>query len=248
MVTLKKHQYDAVRPMFAGIPQASWHLASMENKNLGAVIVDNFETPVSAYLETPYLFYYFAGEYDKRFMTEIIDHIVSDLIPAGETRPLFIFSSNQDWKDGLENYLRPYINPDFGAYLVRRLHHLNVDKYKQIRENITTPDGYAFELSENGATAFVNGEKVCACGDGGLGLGYMDFDVFTHPEHRNKGLALVCCSRLIDHCLDNGLTPQWGCWTINVPSCRLAEKLGFDVTAETTVNFAEVKRPSFTAN
>jgi RimJ/RimL family protein N-acetyltransferase len=55
-----------------------------------------------------------------------------------------------------------------------------------------------------------------------------------------KGLAIQCCARLIDYCLEKCLIPQWGCWTANIPSCKLAEKPGFEVTAEMQVNFAEI--------
>jgi RimJ/RimL family protein N-acetyltransferase len=248
MITLEKNQYATINAMLDIIAGASWHLDYMKNSNLGKVIVDKFPDANTVYLETPFFFYYFAGKYNKIFMEDILNHIINDLIPAGQTRPLFIFSSNQEWKNELENYLSPYMNKDVGPYLVRRLHHLDNEKYKKIRKSIVVPSDpdYIYETQTEGKSICISvkyhGEEIGNYCAGSPGLNYLDFDLFTHPNHRNKGLALFCCARLIDHCLNNNVIPQWGCETANVPSCNLAEKLGFKIIAEEKENFAVITR------
>ena len=218
----------------------------MERKRLGAIYADDSAYPRTAFFETPYFFYYFGGDLDEALLNEAIGHIVDDMVPEGEANPAFFLSSNQQWKDALELRLASYRQPEFGAFLMRRLYHLNPDKHRAIRETFVLPEGYRAQLQEESgglrAVAYLGDEMVCHCGDGGQGLGFMDFDVFTQPDHRRLGLAESCCAMLIDECLNQRLIPQWGCWSINEPSCRLAEKLGFDLTAETQTNLAFIDK------
>lgn len=247
MITLEPNQYDLIKPMFVEIPGCPWMLAGMEERNFGKIFVDRLPNQQTAYIETPYFLYYVGGALNKGFLDDVINHIAADLIPDNEARPVFLFSTNQEWKNEIEKRLQPFNRSNFGSYLIRRLHHLNPDLYKKAKESLAVlPDDYVVIVRhENGVIsvrAYYNDIEVCTCHDGGQGLGFMDFSVLTHPEHRNKGLAMICCSQLIDYCMEHDIVPQWGCWTVNVPSCKLAEKLGFDITAETQVNFAEIKK------
>jgi len=243
---LSIQQYDMVKPLFAGIPGCLWHIASMERKRLGAIYVDNLVHPQTVFFETPYFFYYFGGLFDEAFLNEAVGHVAKDMVPEGETRPAFFLSTDQSWKGALELRLAAYCQPDFGAYLTRRLYHLNPAKYHAVREAFILPKGYHAQLHEEKGElrAVINSgsEMVCHCGDGGQGLGFMDFDVFTHPDHRRRGLAEYCCAMLIDDCIERDITPQWGCWSVNEPSCKLAEKLGFDLGAEAQTNLALIDK------
>ncbi|NGM80937.1 GNAT family N-acetyltransferase [Paenibacillus sp. 7124] len=247
MIALEMNQYDLIKPMLAEIPGCLWNVDVLEKRKLGNVYVDRLPYPQATYIETPYFLYYAGGVFNKVFLDDVINHILADLIPDNEARPVFLFSTSQEWKDEIEKRLTTYNRSDFGPYLTRRLHHLNKDSYEKFKKSLLPlPDEYTVIIShENGESivrAYCNDIEVCACHDGGQGLGLMDFNVFTHPYHRHKGLASICCSKLIDHCIEQDIVPQWGCWTVNVPSCNLAEKLGFQITAETQVNFAEIKK------
>lgn len=54
-----------------------------------------------------------------------------------------------------------------------------------------------------------------------------DIDIMTTDSHQRKGLGLAVACAFIDHCLNNGLTPNWDCWSNNRASMALAAKLGF---------------------
>lgn len=247
MIALELPQYDLIKPMLVDIPGCLWMVAVLEQQHIGKVYVDRMPEPKSVYVETPYFLYYLGGAFQESFLGEVMDHIISDLVPVGETRPVFVFSSSTVWKQAIHRYLEPFNQSKFGSYLNRRLHHLCYEAYSEFKRNLSSaPDSYTITLSQdngqNIVRAIQNGTEACFCRDGGQGLGYMDLDVFTHPAHRHKGLAAICCAVLIDYCLEQELVPQWGCWTVNVPSCKLAHKLGFRITAETEVNFAEIQK------
>ena len=53
----------------------------------------------------------------------------------------------------------------------------------------------------------------------------IEIQVDTKEEYRRKGLAEVCCAKLILECLERGLYPSWDAQ--NKGSLALAEKLGY---------------------
>jgi len=55
----------------------------------------------------------------------------------------------------------------------------------------------------------------------------LEIGIETLSEYRGKGLARVVCVALINHCLENKLTPMWSCRLENTASVKLAKKLGF---------------------
>ena len=57
------------------------------------------------------------------------------------------------------------------------------------------------------------------------GPGYLEIEIDTKMEHRRKGLAYACGSRLIYECLENGIYPNWDAH--NPESAHLAQQLGY---------------------
>lgn len=63
----------------------------------------------------------------------------------------------------------------------------------------------------------------CVAGD------QMDVGVFTHPDHRRKGLASIVVAATVEHCLKNGYNAVgWHCNTDNIASWKTADKVGFE--------------------
>lgn len=48
----------------------------------------------------------------------------------------------------------------------------------------------------------------------------------TREAYRRRGLATAVCCAFIDHCLQSGIHPDWGC-VLNEASEKLAYKLGY---------------------
>lgn len=55
----------------------------------------------------------------------------------------------------------------------------------------------------------------------------LELGMETFPEFRGRGFAQYACSALIDYCLQNNYEPIWACKLANMPSYKLAQKLGF---------------------
>lgn len=55
----------------------------------------------------------------------------------------------------------------------------------------------------------------------------LELGMETHPEFRGQGFAQYACSALIDYCISNNYEPIWACKLENIPSYKLAQKLGF---------------------
>jgi len=55
----------------------------------------------------------------------------------------------------------------------------------------------------------------------------LELGMETLPEYRGRGFAQYACSALIDYCLANDYEPIWACRLANIPSYKLAQKLGF---------------------
>ncbi len=62
-----------------------------------------------------------------------------------------------------------------------------------------------------------------------------DISIDTLADYRNRGYAAFCVSFLIEHFRRLGLAPVWGAVESNLPSMRLAAKLGFTPVEELVV-------------
>jgi RimJ/RimL family protein N-acetyltransferase len=51
--------------------------------------------------------------------------------------------------------------------------------------------------------------------------------VSTAEPYRGRGFATIACARLIEMCEKQGYKTWWDCAKQNLPSVRLAKKLGY---------------------
>jgi hypothetical protein len=52
-------------------------------------------------------------------------------------------------------------------------------------------------------------------------------DIVTAAEYRGAGLGALAAQQFVRECLRDDLTPTWDCFTSNIASYKLAERLGF---------------------
>jgi len=77
------------------------------------------------------------------------------------------------------------------------------------------------------AAACVEQLPVSFCYAGSRTESLWDISIDTLAEYRNHGYAALCVSFLIEYFRRQGLAPVWGAVESNIPSMRLAAKLGF---------------------
>jgi RimJ/RimL family protein N-acetyltransferase len=61
-----------------------------------------------------------------------------------------------------------------------------------------------------------------------IGGEYIEQDIITLSDYRNKGLAYAVCQAFIEHAVEQELIPYWDCDSGNEASNKLATKLGLD--------------------
>jgi GNAT superfamily N-acetyltransferase len=75
-------------------------------------------------------------------------------------------------------------------------------------------------------------EIASACLSGFVSQATHAIDIYTLEDHRRKGYAEAVAGRYLDTCTKRGLNPYWDCMAENLPSAKLAEKLGFTKAGE----------------
>jgi len=87
-----------------------------------------------------------------------------------------------------------------------------------------------FEKDGKGYTLLHNGEIASTAYSAFVNDNKLEIGIETVEKYRGCGYAQQTCSRLIDYCLENKLTPVWSCRYENKASYQLAQKLGFEPT------------------
>ena len=78
-----------------------------------------------------------------------------------------------------------------------------------------------------GVVILHEGMVACEAATGAPTHGLIEVGVTTAEEHRGRGLATIACARLIEMCEEQGYKTWWDCAKQNIPSVRLAKKLGY---------------------
>jgi len=99
--------------------------------------------------------------------------------------------------------------------------------------------GYAFG-------AFVSGRLVAVACTFFLGNKYEEIGVVTEREHRGRGFAVACASKLTQEIQSRGHIPIWSTSTDNKSSIRAAEKTGFKLDSKGVLYVVGIEIPKVT--
>jgi len=83
------------------------------------------------------------------------------------------------------------------------------------------------DFAERGSGAVVwSGDEIVSSASSYISFeNEVELDVSTLSDHRRKCLGLACAAAMLNDCFQRGITVHWDAQ--NLPSLRMAEKLGF---------------------
>jgi RimJ/RimL family protein N-acetyltransferase len=89
----------------------------------------------------------------------------------------------------------------------------------------------------------VVGERqiVCWCTAEYVSCGWCGIGIETIQAYQRRGLATATATAFLAHCAAHGIQPHWDCWANNVPSVRVAEKVGFALVEEYEVHCGRIE-------
>jgi RimJ/RimL family protein N-acetyltransferase len=235
MFLLEKNYYSKAKPLFNKMLGYETSIIGVFNGNEHhRLYVDDMENPEICFVIMDWSFCYFGGKYNEKFINTCLNHTFAKpgFYPIFAEIKLLTDIKNINFPDKPENSIG------------KRLYYkLNTEKFLQNKLSFRElPENYEIILDienrEQRTVLIYNGKESGHC------VGHYDrdyhtaaeisFDVFLEEEHRNKGIGPLLCAKLIDYHIsqNHGNAVSWGCFCVNIPSAKCAEKLGFDLISE----------------
>jgi hypothetical protein len=251
MQEIHQNVYEQVIPLFSSI---QFHRPAvfcvLEGRQPGRVFVDRAKDPTAAIVNTAN-FYCFGGSPAALDLPkDVLGLLEHEVMPHQEHLICLWFS--QPWQAALQAALQP-CEPSSHEVTTFAL---NAARFRALhagwRQRI--PSGFTLKrmdasmvpgwLAESWGSAqnfYTNGFGYCLFDDAQpearneftsnaqtvfLGDRHAGTGVGTEEAYRRRGLATTVCCAYIEHCLETGISPEWGC-SNNEASERLAVSLGY---------------------
>ncbi|SFI18617.1 GNAT acetyltransferase [Tindallia magadiensis] len=216
------------------------------NKNKGKAYVDCLDKPSAAGILSADNWFYLLGENTSDDFSEKLEALLLKKIFKDNLQILW-FGIPNEWKVkmlqntyvDIKDYPRneyEFIEHDYntcaGDYIEYKLKSIsseNIDEVFEYNQGLYTfwrtkelfmGNGFGYILLDDNKiiahsiSATVEDLEV-------------EIDIGTKKEYRGKGIARYLASCLIDECLQRAMIPKWDCGVWNIPSDKLALKLGF---------------------
>lgn len=250
-------QYDRVRPLFEGLRHNLVVDSVLDGHTPGWVYADDVEAPRTAWVWNRMDAMLVAGDAADNEAATALSAVIRDLaVPDARLRgidELSLFYDGAEWEAQARAIVCPW-KPEMAWRRVHRFDRPSVDwrnsvppgaqilpidegllgdeRLENVRavqgwvlsfwpsyaDFVATGFGYALEVGERIASWCLT---VYASGD------RRELGLATVPEQRGHGFATLAAAATVDHAVSHGITPEWHCWDDNLPSIRVAEKVGF---------------------
>lgn len=263
MQELTPSQFDRARPLYDPIEHSRALVFSViEGNNPGRIFVDQLDTPCTAVLRFSGGELFIAGRADDEATNrEIVALLSTELAPPGAHLILYTFSDA--WSRALDELLR---DRGVGRF-VRETFVLDPGRFRERHADWRTraPEGFRVQRMDRelamqsdpgldflwggidnfiarafGYCVLADGQVVSRCSPVALGDKRFETGVGTVEAYRRRGLATLACCALIEHCLDAGVAPEWGC-VYNAASRALALKLGYASATNVEAHYFKVR-------
>lgn len=191
---------------------------------------------------------------DEVFIEQVIDYIFNQLLPEMDEREMVLFA----FKDTTRDKLDLFLNAKGAIRIQRKIFSFNIERFKEIASSAQSlPSEYhAQPMNKEELENYCKEKKLGDCIEKKLGYRVMkenqvvsecvsifvggkeaEIDIFTHEDHRGKGLGKACAIAFIERGLAENLTPSWSCWPFRKESIALAKSIGFDESQDAPAHF-----------
>lgn len=218
--------------------------AVLSGAQRGMAYADRAEAPRQIYVEHAFGFAQLLGEPVPGFEAELQKYLLNDKAFAAPKVRLYTpliptFHACESMRTARSERQRFFLRAEAYAAAHARLLARDGDVLPVTTETVDRVDS-AFGLISRfwpNSAAFVTharaqvichaGEPASICYAAALENCKAEVDIFTRPEYRGKGFAMMAAVRFVDDCLAHGVEPLWDCFTNNAGSMALRERLGF---------------------
>ncbi|MBN1287032.1 MAG: GNAT family N-acetyltransferase [Anaerolineae bacterium] len=262
---LQPSDFEKARPVFAGLKDRVIIHAIIEGNSAGRIFVDDVNKPTAAFTWNELRYSYLAGDPDHEAFNESLrDLLTQTLLPEAKVShdpTLVLYPYPVSWQAKVDalvggRKLIPVTRKTFAFDPARFAHYDWADRtppgfhMRRVDETVLADSEHVageVALAWRSPERFLaKGVGFCLCKDDNTAVcaclsisadRRQEISIGAHPDYRRRGFATLTGAAFIAHCIEHDQTPVWECWTENVPSVKLAEKLGFKPTGDYPVYF-----------
>ena len=238
LIELPPGQRESLRPLLDGFPGSRGIVDAVLEETMGRAWANDTTRPTVALIELD--LYLLAGEPDAPAAEEAVRRLE---VPwsAATSSDVWQPRLRRVWGDALATRtrvdfgvgewdrarLRRFMDALPDGYELRRIALDDAARFRELADSLV----YNFPSLEHFVARGVGfgieheGRFVSGCTSFAISTRKVEFEIQTHRDFRQRGLASAVASAMIEHCIDQGLEPCWDAH--NSISAALATKLGF---------------------
>jgi hypothetical protein len=214
--------------------------ATLEGILAGKLFTDDRANPTWGVLVDMFGTIYWGGAVDATLLTHIVNEVRQTngeaLIGLWPDDPrIALLPPNPEYEGWVMDCIDRPIGEGLDAYLlipdgcqIRRIDRDNIERSAD--RDLTIAGAGSVENALGTITGFylTRGDDILSEASASAPVhGVVELGTATPEAHRQQGYATIVCAHLIRHCEQSGYQTYWNCNKANLPSVKLARKLGY---------------------
>jgi len=239
LIELPPAEREPLRPLFRGFPGLRGIVDAGLEGTMGRAWADDASRPTVGMIQLDFCL--LAGDPESPAAKEAVRRLEPPWWSVAASSDAWEPLLRRAWGDALTTrprvdfragpwdraQLRSFIDALPEGHVLRRITRDDVTRFRQLADSLVYNFSSLDHFIDCGVGFGVehDGRFVSGCSSFAISSRRIEFDIQTHPEVRQRGLATAAASAMIEHCIERGLEP---CWDAHNPaSAALATKLGF---------------------
>ncbi|MBZ0281867.1 MAG: GNAT family N-acetyltransferase [Anaerolineae bacterium] len=225
-----------------GAPAGLRAFTVMEGMTSGQIFTDNPDNPTWGVVrESTYGTFYLGGTVSAEQIAQFINDFrkLGDEVLAGfwpDDPNIQLLPKQRDYEGTVYDFIDHPIGEGLDALLEKipegcTIQRVDAELFERSsdRDMNITMYGSKEKALEKGMGFFLlrGDEIVCETFGGPAIRGMFEIGVGTQEVYRGRGYATFTCAHLIQACEQMGYQTYWNCNSANIPSVKLAQKLGY---------------------